>query len=230
MHIKYTHGLTIAVPSLQITATLYYWSEVKKSRSYPGTCAVILHAPYFHFSQPTGWGKFQYHGQHYWCLVGGEEKWKLSRNVGCDLAPYLHFLTAHRLREVSVPRLMLLMSSRRSHTHTETYSAIQTVKYGLRTRKATAVNFLRKEDILHNRISPSLVRNMAGAYKQQREVSEDRTEEAAAKRHRLDVPDELPLITRHLWDKSKAQPWRTFPASLKEPDKQVSLRAKVAFL
>lgn len=135
---------------------------------------------------------------HIVLLVRGEEKQKLSRNVGCDLAPYLHFLTAHRLREVSVPRLMLLMSSRRSHTHTETYSAIQTVKYGLRTRKATAVNFLRKEDILHNRISPSLVRNMAGAYKRQREVTEDRTEEAAAKRHRLDVLYELPLITRHL--------------------------------
>ena len=58
-------------------------------------------------------------------------------------------------------------------TDIETYSAIQTVKYGLRARKATAVSFLRKEDILHDRINPSLVRNMSGAYKRQRDVVDE---------------------------------------------------------
>ena len=78
-------------------------------------------------------------------------------------------------------------------TDIETYSAIQTVKYGLRARKATAVSFLRKEDILHDRIDTSLVRNMAGACKQQLEVVKEQTEEVAAKRQRLDIPEKLPL-------------------------------------
>ena len=77
-------------------------------------------------------------------------------------------------------------------TDIELYSAIQTVKYGLRARKATAVSFLRKEDILHDRIDASLVRNMAGACKQQLEVVEQ-TEEVAAKRQWLDIPEKLPL-------------------------------------
>ena len=78
-------------------------------------------------------------------------------------------------------------------TDIETYSAIQTVKYGLRARKATAVSFLRKEDILHDRINLSLVRNMSGAYKRQREALKEQMEEVAVKRQRLDIPEKPPL-------------------------------------
>ena len=86
-----------------------------------------------------------------------------------------------------------IIDSKTCCTDIETYSAIQTVKYGLRARKATAVSFLRKEDILHDRIDTSLVRNMAGACKQQLEVVKEQTEEVAAKRQRLDIPEKLPL-------------------------------------
>ena len=90
-------------------------------------------------------------------------------------------------------------------TNIETYSAIQTVKYGLRARSTTAVKYLRKEDILHDRIDPSLVRNMTGSYKRHRELMEDRTEEVTAKRQRLDIPDKLPLSKEAYKESMKAR-------------------------
>ena len=83
-------------------------SEPAKADLHAGLNAHKIHTRAYHSCS------FIANHCHIVLLVRGEEKQKLSRNVGCDLAcSVFPFFTAHRLREVSVPRPTLLMSGRR---------------------------------------------------------------------------------------------------------------------
>ena len=167
---------------------------------------------------------------HYWSEV---EKMGSYPGMCAAILPLIFIFYGPQV-EGSFIAMGDIIDGKTCRTDIETYSAIQTVKYGLRARKATSVSFLRKEDILHDRINASLVRNMAGAYKQQLEVVEEQMEEVAAKRQRLDISEKLPLSKEaykvSLRERQSSTMKDFFLAGLKELDKQVLLIANVVFL
>ena len=122
---------------------------------------------------------------HYWLEVQKTERYPLLCSYAMPLLTIFHGPQV----EGSFSTMGDIIDPKSCRTNIETYSAIQTVKYGLRARKTTAVGYLSKKDVLHDQVSPALISNMTQAYKRTLAERTEKKEEAAAKRQRLDLPD-----------------------------------------
>lgn len=62
-----------------------------------------------------------------------------------------------------------IINGKTNRMNVDTYNAIQGVKYGLKATGKSRIEYFHKEDFLHERANPSLVRNMqssSGIYKE----------------------------------------------------------------
>ncbi|XP_011677577.2 uncharacterized protein LOC105444695 [Strongylocentrotus purpuratus] len=69
----------------------------------------------------------------------------------------------------------------------KTFASIQTVKYTLQASQKSAVQQFKRKDLLHDPVSPALVKNMKTAYKRYATELEDLKTEKEAKRAKLNL-------------------------------------------
>ena len=68
-----------------------------------------------------------------------------------------------------------------------TYSAVQTVKYGLRATKKCAVEYFHRAEVLHDKLDTNLARNMQKSYKLYNAEQQKNREAQEAKRKAMNV-------------------------------------------
>lgn len=76
-----------------------------------------------------------------------------------------------------------IINPRSSRMNVETFNAIQSVKYGLKSRSTTALQLFKKKDILHTKVDKKLCINMRSAAKHQKDQW---AQASAAKQKRLE--------------------------------------------
>jgi hypothetical protein len=78
-----------------------------------------------------------------------------------------------------------IISVKSTRVAPETYSAIQTVKYGLRATGKSAIEYFKRDDPKYDPVNLSLVRNMRTAYQTEKAIKEKAKAALEEKRRRM---------------------------------------------
>ena len=83
-----------------------------------------------------------------------------------------------------------IMDSTSARMGIRTFSSLQTVKYALLAKEKTSIEFFKKDDFLHDKVSGNLVRNMRNAHKCFVLEQEDAKKERERKKEQLKLSKE----------------------------------------
>lgn len=148
----------------------------------------------------------------WWGLLSATGKYPLICRMATSLLTCFHGPAV----ESSFSVMGDVLDCHSSRMKTDTYSAIQTVKYGLRAGGQSAVNSFKRKDKLHTPVNKNMCRLLRGANKKHRLELEAKQAEIAKKREELSLKKQKEL------SKQKAK------AELAEAEKKARLAHKKA--
>jgi hypothetical protein len=111
-----------------------------------------------------------------------------------------------------------VIDSKSGRINIETYSAIQNVKYGLKSAEMSAVEYFKKKDYLHEKVDASLCANFRSSCRQYKAVLARKKEESEQRKQTLDITKDKVLAKRkskELFDKAaKKLGYHTLPINV----------------
>ena len=109
-----------------------------------------------------------------------------------------------------------IMDDTSSRMNIETYSSIQTVKYSLRAKEQTSVEYFACKDILHDRINPKLIRNMGGAARERKRRLGENRKVVEEKCKTLNLPSTAPQSKAQETSNRKQEEWKARQEHIKK--------------
>ena len=98
--------------------------------------------------------------------------------------------------EASFSAMTDIIDAKSNRLSAETFSAIQTVRYGISASGKSAVEFFQKKDFLHERVDGRLCKNMVSACKNYKEELEEKQRQQEERKVTLNVKKQTAVSKR----------------------------------
>lgn len=89
-----------------------------------------------------------------------------------------------------------IIDAKSGRINIETYNSIQTIKYELTASGQTAVQYFKKDDFLHQKINPSLCRDMTTAHRQYKTILLKKKAASEDQKQLLQVEQAQKIVTK----------------------------------